>query len=75
MAQITPALSLEVKLNALEPLSVQTPADNPKGVLLALVITSSVVLNVWTAKTGPKISSFAILWDCETLVNNVGGHQ
>ena len=43
--------------------------------LFAFVIASSIVLNVWIAKTGPKISSCAITWDCETLVNKVGGHQ
>ena len=35
-----------MSLKILEPLSVQTPADNPKGVLFAFSITSLIVLNV-----------------------------
>ena len=64
-----------MSLKIFEPFSVHTPADNPKGVLFAFSITSSIVLNVWIAKTGPKISSCTILCDWETFKNNVGGHQ
>ena len=38
-------------------------ARNPKGVLFAFVITSSIVLKVCMASTGPKISSLAITLD------------
>ncbi len=57
LAHITPAFNFLLSLKILEPFSVQTPADKPKGVLLAFSITSSIVLNVWIVRTGPKISS------------------
>jgi hypothetical protein len=56
-AHITPAFNFWLSLNILDPFSVQTPADKPKGVLLAFSITSSIVLKVWIVSTGPKISS------------------
>ena len=56
-----------------EPFSVQTPADSPYGVLLALATASSGVRKVSTDSTGPKISSRAIRIDCDSRVNTVGG--
>jgi hypothetical protein len=49
-------------LEDLEPLSVQTPALRPYGVLLARSIASSGVRKVITLSTGPKISSCATRW-------------
>src|SRR5215204_4893094 len=58
-----------------EPLSVQTPAERPYGVLLAFSTASAGVRKVSTESTGPKISSRAIRWAWVTLVNTVGGNQ
>ncbi len=55
-----------------EPLSVQTPADRPYGVLFAFSTASSGVRNVSTERTGPKISSRAIRWLWATFVKSVG---
>ena len=58
---------------AREPFSVQTPADSPYGVLLALASASSGVRKVSTVSTGPKISSRAIRIDELAAVISVGG--
>src|SRR5450755_3355965 len=57
------------------PLSVQTPADSPYGVLFAFVTASCGVRNVSTDSTGPKISSVAIRCDWLTPVKTVGANQ
>ena len=57
------------------PLSVQTPADRPYGVLLAFSTASSGVRKVSTDSTGPKISSRAIRCACVTPVKMVGANQ
>src|SRR5436309_2191701 len=51
------------------------PADRPYWVLLAFAIASSGVRKVSTDSTGPKISSCAIRFACETPVNSVGANQ
>ena len=56
-------------------MSVQTPADSPYGVLLALSTASSGVRKVSTDSTGPKISSRAIRCAWDTPVKIVGGNQ
>ena len=43
--------------------------------LLAVSTASLGVRKVSTDSTGPKISSRAIRWACETPVNRVGGNQ
>ena len=43
--------------------------------LFAFSTASSGVRNVWTARTGPKISSFAIRKLCATFVKKLGGNQ
>src|SRR3954452_24580923 len=58
-----------------EPFSVQMPADNPYGVLLAFSIASSGGRKVSTESTGPKISSRAIRWAWVTPVKIVGADQ
>src|SRR5271155_4159919 len=72
LAQITPARSLVGILKIFEPLSVQTPPDKPYGVLFAFSIASSGVRNVWTATTGPKISSCVMRCDCDALRKSAG---
>jgi hypothetical protein len=62
-------------LKILLPLSVQTPALNPYGVLLARAIASSGVRKVITLTTGPKISSCAIRCEAVTPVKKLGGYQ
>src|SRR5207248_11357296 len=74
-AQITPARSRWAIDRIRDPFSVQTPADSPYGVLLAFAIASSGVRKVSTDSTGPKISSCAIRFACETPVNSVGANQ
>ena len=56
-----------------EPLSVQTPAERPYGVLLAFSTASFGVRKVSTESTGPKISSRAIRCAWLTPVKIVGG--
>src|SRR5689334_24095099 len=74
-AQTTPARRALAILRIREPLSVQTPADRPYGVLLAFSTASCGVRNVSTDRTGPKISSRAMRCAWETPVNTVGGNQ
>src|SRR4026209_1939814 len=74
-AHTTPALSSVLILRIREPLSVHTPADNPYIVLFAFSTASSSVRKVSTLKTGPKISSCAMRYDCATLVKIVGGKK
>src|SRR5712692_3153928 len=74
-AHTTPARIRSAIHRMREPLSVQTPADRPYGVLFAFSTASAGVRNVSTERTGPKISSRAIRYDCETLVKSVGGNQ
>ena len=62
-AQTTPASNLSAVQRILEPFSVQIPADNPYSVLFAISIASSGVLKVNVVRTGPNISSLAILYD------------
>ena len=75
LAQTTPARSRLAIDRMREPLSVQTPADRPNGVLLAFSIASAGVRKVSTDSTGPKISSRAMRWACETPVKTVGANQ
>src|SRR4030095_1007731 len=70
-----PARSALAIFRMREPLSVQTPADRPYGVLLAFSIASAGVRNVSTDSTGPKISSRAIRCAWVTPVKIVGGNQ
>src|ERR1700674_5326157 len=58
-----------------DPLSVQTPAERPYGVLFAFSTASAGVRKVSTDSTGPKISSRAMRWAWETPVNTVGANQ
>src|SRR6185436_6875827 len=73
--QTTPARSLSATARIREPFSVQMPADNPYGVLLAFSIASSGVRKVSTESTGPKISSRAIRCAWVTPVKIVGANQ
>src|SRR5579859_7402959 len=75
VAHTTPARSREAIHKIRDPLSVQTPADSPYGVLLAFSTASAGVRKVSTDSTGPKISSRAMRCACETPVNTVGGNQ
>src|SRR6478736_4179430 len=75
MAQTTPARSWSAIHRIREPLSVQMPAERPKGVLLAFSTASLGVRKVSTDSTGPKISSRAIRCAWVTPVNTVGGNQ
>src|SRR5207302_3090841 len=70
LAQTTPARIRSAIHRILDPLSVQTPAESPYAVLFAFSTASSGVRNVRMERTGPKISSRAIRWDCETPVNS-----
>src|SRR6187455_25507 len=58
-----------------EPLSVQTPAERPNGVLLAFSTASAGVRKLITDSTGPKISSRAIRCAWVTPVKIVGANQ
>src|SRR5437667_11886169 len=75
LAQTTPARIRSAIQRIREPFSVQTPALSPYGVLFAFSTASSGVRNVRIDSTGPKISSRAIRWDCDTPVNSVGANQ
>src|SRR6202162_1665773 len=74
-AHTTPARRRSAIHRIRDPLSVQTPADSPYGVLFAFSTASAGVRKVSTDSTGPKISSRAMRYDCETLVNSVGVNQ
>src|SRR5688500_5722700 len=69
----TPALIFGAMSRARLMLSVQTLAASPKGVLLASATDSSGVRNVIVTRTGPKISTCAIVDDGWTSVKSVGG--
>ena len=58
--QTTPARTRCAVHSALEPLSVQIPAERPYGVLFAFAMASAGVRKVSTDSTGPKISSRAM---------------
>ena len=75
LAQTTPARRRLAIDRMREPLSVQTPAERPNGVLLAFSMASAGVRKVSTDSTGPKISSRAIRWAWVTPVKTVGGNQ
>ena len=75
LAQTTPARRRLAIERIREPLSVHTPAERPNGVLLAFSIASEGVRKVSTDRTGPKISSRAMRWACETPVKTVGANQ
>src|SRR6266446_8578839 len=74
-AHTTPARMRSAIHRMREPLSVHTPADRPYGVLFAFSTASAGVRNVRTERTGPKISSRAIRYDCDTFVKSEGGNQ
>src|SRR5439155_17446832 len=74
-AQTTPARMRSAIHRIREPLSVQTPAESPYGVLFAFSTASLGVRNVSTDSTGPKISSRAMRYDCDTFVKRDGGNQ
>src|SRR5690606_24823316 len=74
-AQITPARMPRDILKIFAPLTVHTPPERPYGVLFAFGSPSTSVRKVWTASTGPKISSCTTRFDCETPVKMVGRHQ
>src|SRR6476646_1777949 len=75
LAHTTPARSWLAIQRMRDPLSVQTPAERPNGVLLAFSTASAGVRKVSTDSTGPKISSRAMRCAWETPVNTVGGNQ
>ena len=75
LVQMTPARNLLAVQRTFEPFSLQTPADNPYGVLFAFSTASAGVRKVRTDRTGPKISSRAIRCVWETPVNIVWAYQ
>ena len=73
--QMTPARSLFATARIREPFSVQMPAERPYWVLLALATASSGVRKERTDRTGPKISSRAMVCAWVTFVKSVGANQ
>ena len=69
----TYATGVVVIMTGLTMLSVQMLAANPYGVLFARATDSSGVRKVMVTRTGPKISTCAIVEDGCTSVNRVGG--
>ncbi len=63
--QTCPVLSALLISNMLSISYENTPDTSPYSVLLALSITSAIVLNLKMFMTGPKISSWAmVMWSC-----------
>lgn len=73
MIHTTPALIFGATSSARLIFSVQTLAARPYGVLLARATASAGVRNVIETRTGPKISTCAMVAAGETPVNSVGG--
>src|SRR4051812_30842739 len=69
----TPALIFGAMSRARLMFSVHKLAAKPYGVLFASATDSSGVRNVIVTRTGPKISTWAIVDDGCTFVNKVGG--
>ena len=75
LAQTTPALIAPAILKIAAALLGPDARRRPYGVLFAFSIASSGVRKVRTERTGPKISSWAIRWLCETPVKSVGAEK
>src|SRR6266513_401573 len=73
LTHTTPALILGATSSARLMFSVHTLAASPYGVLLASSRASAGVRNVIATRTGPKISTWAMVAAGDTFVNSVGG--